>query len=166
MAQASLTGVIPERREERRVRTPRRLRGTDYEKLFVAGAEIYSREAHCTTCHQANGIGIPAAGFPPLTGSEWATGDPTRLIKLTLKGLFGPIEVNGTQYPGVVPMTPFESLLNDEELASVLTYVRNTFGNEASVITPEQVAEVREEIKDVKAMYVPADLLKEHPFAK
>ena len=80
-----------------------------------------------------------------------------------MKGLMGPIEVKGKQLPGVVPMTPFEYLLNDEELAATLTYVRNAFGNKSSVITKQQVAKIREELKDTKDMYTPADLLKEHP---
>ena len=75
----------------------------------------------------------------------------------------GPIVVQGKELPGVIPMTPFEYLLNDEELAATLTYVRNSFGNKASVITKQQVAKIREQMKDKKDMYNPADLLKEHP---
>ena len=63
-------------------------------------------------------------------------------------------------------MTPFEALLDDEELASVLTYVRNSFGNKASAIQPEQVGKVRAAVKNVPAMYNPATLLKEHPLKK
>ena len=111
-------------------------------------------------------MGLPAAGFPPLKETKWATGDPERLIKLSLKGLFGPIEVNGQTYPGVVPMTPFEHILKDDELAAVLTYVRNSWGNKASAITPQEVAKVRKEIKNVTGMYNPADLLKEHPYER
>ena len=85
-------------------------------------------------------------------------GDPDRLIKLTLKGLYGPIEVLGKTYPGQVPMTPYEGLLNDEELAAVLTYVRNAFGNEASIIKPEEVAKVRAEISDKEGFYTPEEL--------
>ena len=59
-------------------------------------------------------------------------------------------------------MTPFEHLLNDEELASVLTYVRNSFGNKASPIQPQQVSKVRKDIKDQKLMYAPETLQKEY----
>jgi len=163
-AKAVLEGEILEDEDSNlRIRPPSHLEGAA-SKLYVKGAEVYNREAHCGTCHQANGKGLPAAGFPPLDGTKWVNGDPERLIKLSMKGLFGPIEVKGTQYPGVVPMTPFEHLLTDEELAGVLTYVRNSFGNKASPITPEQVKTVREKMKDKKDMYNPADLLKEHPF--
>ncbi|MEM7602322.1 MAG: c-type cytochrome, partial [Verrucomicrobiota bacterium] len=145
-----------------RIQAPKHLTGAD-KKLYIQGAELYNREAHCGTCHQANGKGLPDAGFPPVAGTQWATGDPDRLIKLSLKGLMGPIEVLGKEYPGNVPMTPFEHLLKDEELAATLTYVRNSFGNKASPISAKDVARVREAVIDKKDMYNPADLLKEHP---
>jgi mono/diheme cytochrome c family protein len=63
-------------------------------------------------------------------------------------------------------MTPFEALLNDEEIAAVLTFVRNSYGNEASVISPAQVSRVRSSVKDMRGLYNPADLLKEHPHNK
>jgi glucose/arabinose dehydrogenase/mono/diheme cytochrome c family protein len=131
--------------------------------LFVKGAEVYNREGHCVTCHQANGKGLPDSGFPPLAGTRWSAGDPDLLIKLTLKGLMGPIEVKGKTYPGQVPMTPFEFLLKDDELAAVLTYVRNSFGNNASPIQSGQVARVREAVKGHIGFYHPIDLLKQHP---
>ncbi len=165
-AKAALTGVIlADKNAGLRIQAPKHLTGGDA-KLYIQGAEIYNREAHCGTCHQANGKGLPAAGFPPIAGTRWATGDPERLIKLAMKGLFGPIEVKGKQLPGVVPMTPFEYILKDDELAATLTYVRNSFGNKASPISPEQVKAIREALKDKKDMYVPAELLKEHPFVE
>jgi mono/diheme cytochrome c family protein len=132
-------------------------------KLFVHGAEIYNREAHCVTCHQSNGKGLPDSGLPPLVKSSWVTGDPDRLIKLTLKGLMGPIEVNGLKYPGQVPMTPFENLLTDNEIAAVLTFTRNSFGNKASAIQSSDIARVRKEVKSFIGLYKPEDLLKQHP---
>lgn len=69
------------------------------------------------------------------------------------------------KYPGQVPMTPFAGMLDDEEIASVLTYVRNHFGNEASAITPEKVAEVRKATGN-RLFYSPEELLKEHPEEK
>lgn len=132
-------------------------------KLFFAGKEIYEREGFCLTCHQPDGKGLDASGFPPLAGSIWVTGSEERLIKLTLKGLQGPIEVNGKTYPGNVPMTPFEGMLNDEEMASVLTFVRNSFGNKAPAIFPDKVKEVRAAEIDKKGFYAPEELLKAHP---
>jgi len=125
---------------------------------FEKGAEIYRREGHCITCHQENGQGLPAAQFPPLAGSEWVTGHTDRLIALTLHGLLGPIDVKGKHYLGLVPMTPFKGL-SDEEIASVLTFVRNSFGNKASVVEPDQVKSVRAATKDQKGFIRPEDLL-------
>ena len=138
------------------------LKGRDLE-LLLAGQEIYEREGYCSTCHQPDGKGLESSGFPPLSESQWVTGSPERLIKLAMKGMMGPIEVNGKDYPGQVPMTPFGGMLNDEEMASVLTFVRNSFNNNAPPISPEKVKEVREKIKDKQGFYSADELLKEHP---
>ena len=106
---------------------------------------------------------MEATGYPPLKFSEWVTGDEERLIKLTLKGIYGPMTILNRQYEGKVPMTPFEGLMTDEEVAAVLTFVRNSFGNRASVISSEKVKEVRAAIKDKKGFYLAEELLKEHP---
>jgi len=129
-------------------------------ELFFLGENVYHREAHCATCHQPNGGGLPAAGYPPLDGTRWVLEDEERLIKLTLNGLLGPIEVKGKPYPGAVPMTAFSGLLDDREIAGVLTFVRNSFGNEASPITPEKVKAVRAKTKRKEGFYDPAELLK------
>ena len=75
----------------------------------------------------------------------------------------GPMEVLGKKYPGQVPMTPFEHMLKDEEIAAVLTFVRNSFGNKADPVLPEQVAKIREAKKDFYGLYSPEKLLIEHP---
>ncbi len=131
--------------------------------VFLAGKAIYSREGFCTTCHQPDGKGLEASAFPPLSGSEWVNGNEERLIKLVLKGLSGPIEVSGKKYPGQVPMTPFGGLLNDDEVAAVLTYVRNSFGSKAPAVSPEKVKEVRAAIKDKTGFYSPEELWQQHP---
>ncbi|MFT7032123.1 MAG: mono/diheme cytochrome c family protein/glucose/arabinose dehydrogenase [Cyclobacteriaceae bacterium] len=132
-------------------------------KLYITGKEIYSREGHCGTCHQPDGKGLEAAGFPPIAGTKWTNGSKERLIKLALNGLMGPIEVLGKKYPGLVPMTQFGGLLNDVELASVLTYARNSFGNKSSVIWPNDVKKVRESMSGKEGFYNAEELLKEHP---
>ena len=138
------------------------LQGKD-RMAYIQGKEIYEREGYCSTCHQPNGRGLEASGFPPISRTKWAIGSEERLIKLTLQGLLGPIEVAGKNYPGQVPMTQFGGLLNDEEIAAVLTYIRNDFGNKASVISAEKVNEVRSSIADKSGFYSPQELLKEHP---
>jgi mono/diheme cytochrome c family protein/glucose/arabinose dehydrogenase/lysophospholipase L1-like esterase len=132
-------------------------------KQFLAGQQIYFRDGHCGTCHQANGNGLDPA-FPAISNSSWVTGEPERLIKMTLYGLMGPLEINGKKYDGLVPMTPFGGMLNDEELASVLTFVRNHFGNKAAPISASQIKAVREATKGRGALYTVDELLKEHPF--
>ena len=63
-------------------------------------------------------------------------------------------------------MTAFGSLLKDEEIAAVLTYVRNSWGNKAAVVKPETVKKVRAATKDRTVFWKPEDLLKEHPLEK
>jgi mono/diheme cytochrome c family protein len=134
----------------------------DEKKQYLAGQEIYFRDGHCTTCHQPNGQGLDPA-FPSLAKSPWVNGNTERLIKLSLYGIMGPLELNGKKYDGSVPMTPFGGLLKDEELASVLTFVRNSFGNEAKAVTGGEVRRVREATGQRATLYTVEELLREHP---
>jgi putative heme-binding domain-containing protein len=140
------------------VKVPDHLKGDD-RKLFLKGAEIYGREGHCATCHQPDGDGLALSGFPPLTKSPWVSEDDDRLIKLTLKGMVGPLELAGKKYPGLTPMTPFGGLLSDEEISSVLTYVRNSFGNKAPSIPAAKIKQVRDATKDKVDFYSAGELL-------
>ena len=160
-SEAHLNGKSVEEKNEETVATD--LKGAERE-LFIKGKAIYAKEGYCATCHQPGGEGLSASGFPPLSNTNWVNGSEDKLIKLVLKGLQGPIEVLGKTYPGQVPMTPFEGLLNDEEVASVLTYVRNSFGNKASAILPAKVKLVRESIKTKTGFYTQYELLKQHPY--
>ncbi len=126
---------------------------------FLRGAEIYLRDGHCTTCHQKDGNGLPAAQFPPLAGSEWVQGSEDRLVRLTLHGIIGPIEVKGVKYPGAVPMTQFK-FLSDSEVADVLTFVRNSFGNKADPVSPQTVQRIRAATKDQPSFYQASELEK------
>ena len=106
----------------------------------AGGEQLFQR---CVTCHQANGQGLPSA-FPPLAGSEFATAaNPAVPISVVLHGLQGPITVKGSQYNSVMPAYGTGVAMSDEEVASVLTYVRQAWGNGASAVTPEEVAKVR-----------------------
>ena len=159
---ANLQGTIVKAEEAPKAVTS--LKGEE-KKLFELGAEVYRREAHCITCHQADGQGLPAAQFPPIAKSDWVGGDPRRLIRVILHGLMGPIEVNGVKYPGQVPMTAFKGL-SDLEVAAVATYVRNSFGNKGSAVTPAQVAAERAATKDQQSFLVPEELKKQFPLGK
>lgn len=138
------------------------LKGADLD-LYNKGKAIYNRDGYCGTCHQPDGKGLPASGFPPLKSNNWVLGNQDRLIKIVLKGLYGPLEVSGVKYSGQVPMTPFGGMLKDDEVAAVITYVRNSFGNKASAISPARVKQIRSDTKAKTGFYSPEELLKQHP---
>ncbi len=143
---------------------PNHLSPADKE-VYKIGAEVYQRESHCATCHLPHGEGN-ANVYPSLVGSPWIIGSEDRLIKLTLHGLWGKMTVNGKSFDparGVPPMTAFRSLLKDEELAAVLTFVRNTWGNEATPVTAASVKRVREQTIERTTFWKPEELLAEHP---
>ncbi len=150
--------------KEEKINVPKHLKGNDIAR-FVKGHEVYHREAHCATCHQEDGEGLPAAMFPPLTRTKWVLEDQERLIKLVIHGLHGPITIKGKQYPGLVPMSAFKAL-TDQEIADVLTFVRNSFGNKASSVSPALVKKVRADTSDQEGFFAPEELLKQHPHKK
>lgn len=162
-AEAHLNGQLVRQKEA--VAAKSTLKGPEL-TMFEKGKEIFSRDGYCATCHQPDGQGLSASGFPPLAGTKWVNGNEERLIKIVLKGLLGPIVVNGKEYAGQVPMTPFGAMLDDGEIASVLTYVRKSFGNKASTISAEKVKEVRAATEKDPMFYKPNQLLKEYPMEK
>ena len=101
------------------------------------GKKVY--DSVCLACHMADGSGVPGM-HPPLTGTDWVNGDKERLIKLTLEGMSGKIEVNGEEYNSIMPP---HSHLTNKQIADVLTYIRGSFGNNASAVSVEEVQEVR-----------------------
>jgi cytochrome c oxidase cbb3-type subunit II len=115
------------------------------------GKEVYMKAGPgggmCFACHQQNGEGL-AGQFPPLAGSDWVLGNKEKLIKISMYGLMGEIDVNGVKYNNVMapPGIPPGSL-TDEQIANVLTYIRNDWGNSASAVSVEEVATVRASLK-------------------
>ena len=102
------------------------------QKAYDVGREIFHRDGHCISCHQPNGAGLPNI-YPPLIAKNnpWLTDSDERMIKIVLKGLWGPMELAGQQFDpgkGVPPMPGFGPVLNDEEIAAVINYVRQSFG--------------------------------------
>jgi len=120
------------------------------------GEEIYN--TRCVSCHQMNGQGVPGT-FPPLNETEWVNGDKGRLIRLLLNGLSGSIEVKGQTYSGVMP--PWGGALDDEEMAAITTYIRSNFDNDASPVTAEEVAKVREATSSRKKPWTAKELRKD-----
>jgi nitrite reductase (NO-forming) len=95
----------------------------------------------CAVCHQPNAQGLPQV-FPPLAGSDFLMADKARSIRIVLRGISGPIVVNGSTYDSVMPPVV---QLTDEQVAHVLTYVRNSWGNTGDVVSPDEVRLVRED---------------------
>ncbi len=100
---------------------------------------------YCQACHQANGQGL-AGAFPPLAGSDYLLADGKRGVRAVIEGVTGELVVNGKKYNSVMPHLNY---LTDEQVADVVTYVLNSWGNDGGVIVPEQVAEVRTQVTGV-----------------
>ena len=103
----------------------------------LSGSILY--RTYCAACHQRNGRGDNNL-YPPLVQSELVSGDPDRLIDIVLNGLQGEIEVNGKTYNGLMPNN---SHLDDHAIASILTYIRTNFQNDAMPVDARQVSKVR-----------------------
>jgi mono/diheme cytochrome c family protein len=117
---------------------------------------------NCATCHQDTGLGV-AGVYPPLAKSEFVNGSPKRLGMILLKGIQGPITVEGHQFGAAV--MPAWDKLNDQKIGAVLTYVRQAWGNTSGEITPEQIAAARKEFADHAESWTEADILKIPPDA-
>lgn len=111
---------------------------------------------YCAACHQPDGSGMPGR-IPPLAGSPWVTGSSDRIIRIVLHGLRGPIDVNGTTFE--VEMLGFGSIMDDDDVAQVLSHVRSRFGDMASLVTAEHVARVRQQTQDRLEYWTAAELL-------
>jgi mono/diheme cytochrome c family protein len=97
----------------------------------------------CLACHQADGGGVPRMN-PPLIKTKYVLGDKKQLITILLKGLNDPIEIDDDEFHNPMPPQP---QLTDQQIADVLTFVRNSFGNKASAVTPTDVKNVRSKLK-------------------
>ena len=108
----------------------------DIQAVIEKGKEIFSRT--CIACHQINAEGLPGI-FPPLAGSDFLNADKERAIGIVLHGKQGVITVKDKSFNGIMP----PQNLSDQEVAAVLTYVYNSFGNSKKVVKSEEVAKVR-----------------------
>ena len=109
----------------------------DVAKLMEQGGALYN--THCGACHQPTGQGLPGA-FPPLAESDYLMQSRTRAIETVIKGLTGEIEVNNQKYNAVMPGMGH---LSDADIAAILTYVTNAWGNEGSAFAAGEIAKVR-----------------------
>ena len=107
------------------------------EQRIDAGRVLYN--GTCSVCHQQNGEGL-AGVFPPLANSDYLMAEPDRAVEIVLNGLTGPVTVNDSAYNSVMPPM---SQLNDDEIANILSYVLNTWGNEGDAISSVEVEAIR-----------------------
>jgi nitrite reductase (NO-forming) len=112
--------------------------GLTKEMQVEKGKQVYM--GLCFACHQPDGNGMPNV-FPPLAKSDYMLADRERAIRVVLKGMTGPVMVNGKKYDSAMP--PQEAALTDQQVADVLTYVFNAWGNEGEAFTADQVKSVR-----------------------
>jgi mono/diheme cytochrome c family protein len=127
-------------------------------RLFSMGRQRYL--SVCAGCHGTSGEGIRRFA-PPLAGSDWVVGDETRLVRIVLHGLEGPIDVAGKRYdaPDILPVMPPHSVMDDEELASVLTYIRRAWGHTAAPVSPRTVGGLRHSSQGKTLPWTPEELL-------
>jgi glucose/arabinose dehydrogenase/mono/diheme cytochrome c family protein len=123
-------------------------------KLLEVGKGVY--EATCLACHQGHGLGQEGLA-PPLVDSEWVSGSPERLARIVIQGLRGPIRVKKQQYELDMPSL---GVLDDEQIAGAITYVRRSWGHGFSPVDAAFVKRVREATKSREDAWTEAELLK------
>jgi nitrite reductase (NO-forming) len=116
--------------------------GLTKEMQIERGKQVYMQT--CFACHLPDGKGMPAV-FPPLAGSDYMLADRERAIRIVLKGLSGAVTVNGATYNSVMP--PLEAQLSDQQIADVLTYVFNAWGNSGEAFQADRVRAIRNETR-------------------
>jgi mono/diheme cytochrome c family protein len=121
--------------------------------LVDEGKAVYGS---CVPCHQATGQGV-AGQFPPLVGSDWVVGSDRRLIAILLKGVQGPFKVGDVVYNGAMP--PWEKTLSNRKIAAVASYIRASWGNQASEISEAVVGAVRNEFASRENAWTESELL-------
>jgi mono/diheme cytochrome c family protein len=110
-------------------------------KNLIMGQDVFNKT--CSACHQPNGMGKDGTA-PPLVGSEWVLAPgPNRIARVVLNGFTGPVTVKGKEWN--LTMVPWKDTFDDEHIAAVLTYIRSSWGNSASLVKPEQVAAARKD---------------------
>lgn len=138
---AQLAGMQKRKETQPHIKTPDPVKDNVNTAKIAAGGKLYN--TYCATCHQINGKG-DGTRFPPLENSEWVKGDRRKLIDIVLKGLSGPITVNGVGFNEVMPPANY---LSDDQIALILTYVRANFKNNLTGVLPGEVARVRQQAR-------------------
>ncbi len=123
------------------------------------GKDLYNGAGSCVACHMADGKGQPGS-VPPLAGSDWLD-NSDRTIAIVLRGMAGPVKVNGERYYSAMPP---QLLFDDEKIVDMITYVNHAWGNKGAAVTAPQVAKARKALPE--AVYTPQTLLEAFPFDK
>ena len=125
------------------------------ERKYDSGKKIFA--LRCASCHQANGLGIPNQ-YPPLADSEWVSANPALITKIILKGLKGEITVKGEKYGTSSAVNMAAVPIDDREIANVVTYVRQAWGNDSSELTEVEVSRIKSESVNQIDQWVGEDL--------
>lgn len=126
----------------------------EQQKRFDTGRDLFL--ISCGACHQPHGMGQDGLA-PPIKDSDWSTGSKERMIRIVLHGLQGPIEVHGKKWELIMPGL---AVFDDEQLSSIMTYVRREWGHTASPIDPEEVKAIRDQYPGREDMWTVEELLK------
>ncbi|MEQ1799736.1 MAG: cytochrome c [Lacibacter sp.] len=113
----------------------------DFKESYQRGKVVY--EKTCAACHQPDGDGVPRMN-PPLIKTKIVLGAKEKLVQIIVNGFNEEVEINGEFYSNPMPAQP---QLTNQEIADVLTFVRNSFGNKASAVTAAEVITIRKKIK-------------------
>ena len=119
------------------------------------GKAVYSRT--CIACHQPTGMGLPPV-FPPLAGSEWVSKDASIAVRNIVNGMQGPVTVKGVTYNSMMPPV---AGLSDKDIADVVNYVNNSWGNKGPTVTEEEVKAIKKKYADRKTPWTAAEYEKE-----
>lgn len=141
--------LTPDQKEDLRV-----------ERKINSGEKIFA--ARCASCHQTNGLGI-AGQYPPLAGSEWVTSDPGIITNIILKGLKGEIVVKGETYGTTAAVNMAAVAINDSEIANVVSYVRQAWGNNAEEIFEDEVASIRADSAEKQDQWTGDQIISMYP---
>ncbi|TPG66394.1 c-type cytochrome [Hymenobacter nivis] len=136
-AALALPGAGPAGAQTKPKAKPKTAAGAPAPALLAQGKAVYTQ--YCLSCHQADGGGVPNMN-PPLTKTEYVLGDKARLTNILVHGFAEKVEIQGETYRNVMPAHDF---LTDAQMAAVLTYVRNSFGNKASAVSVAEVKATR-----------------------
>ena len=140
--------------------TPEEKEALRLERKISSGEKVFA--VRCASCHQANGLGI-AGQYPPLDGSNWVTSDPGIITNIILKGLKGEIVVKGETYGTSAAVNMAAVAISDREIANVVTYFRQAWGNNAEEIFEDEVASIRSDSAEQQDQWTGDQIISMYP---